>query len=73
MRLSITGLSVIFSIIPFSIMTLKAMDLIMTLSKTDLIVTCNIMAFSKTALNIKDLIARLSVNYMEHNNFQPKH
>ncbi len=42
----------IFSIIPFSIMTLKAMDLIMTLSKTDLIVTCNIMAFSKTAINV---------------------
>jgi len=63
---------VIFSILPFSIMTLKTTELIVTLGITDLIVTCNIMAFSKTALNIKDLIARLSVNYMEHNNFQPK-
>jgi hypothetical protein len=58
---------------PFSIMTLKAMDLIVTLSKTDLIVTCNIMAFSKTALNVMDLIATLSVNYMQHSSPQPTH
>ncbi len=58
---------------PFSIMTIKTTDLIVTLGITDLIVTCKIMAFSKTALNIKDLIATLSVNNMQHNKPQPKY